>query len=285
MDADMKSTGSDGSPPPESGTLLELSADDPGILDDSLTPEPGEVVLQISGEAVDVREDAPTDEPPRRPPLETAWSLLWLASPRERHYRLRRRLAGWLVRTTFWPPLRTERYSKVQEHVGAGPRKIHGAAEDVLLRTVAVWGREDGRARYSDFTRSVRNTLNDEVAQELLGPDARKLWRSDEGEAPDRLDAILDARDDDEEQGAALPEAFEVRALGPDALIARRELGRLLDLAEFGRGELQCWELCELRGLSCEEAAEVTGYTEGTVETKVSRARGALQDAAEELTG
>lgn len=267
MDATAEPTGNDGAPPPE--------ADD-GSADPSGTDFPDDRLWAIGG---------PTAESPDRiEPGNRHWRSILLLTVAANHLpdHERRRAAEKLVEDLFSAPVRQER-KRLLEDRGATAEEIRENAVAFLLEH--VWEKERGNANYSDLRDRIEDRLNDEISKRILGPDARKIWRSDEGDPPDRLDRILDARQDDEEDGTALPEELEVRAVALDALITRREFKRLLDRAEFGRGELQCWDYYELRGLSYEETADATGYTVGTVKAKVSRARGALEDAAEELTG
>lgn len=277
MDADQEDTTGGAAAPQESGTLLELSADDPGTVDESLQPEAGEVTLQVSSEAVDVREEA--DGSPALPPLGTAWSLLLLASPRDRHDRFRHPLARRLLRTEFGPPLRAGRRAKLEQHAGAGPRKIRSAAEAVLVRTVALWGREEGRARYSDLAGSVRNTLNDDVARDLLGPDWKKLV----GKVAQDPDEALDAPADGDEDGRTLLDQQEDRDLRFSRLESRLQLRRVIDAADLTEGERGSVLHTEIWGRTYREAADEMGTTPKAVSAMKSRGMRKLREAARAL--
>ncbi len=94
-------------------------------------------------------------------------------------------------------------------------------------------------------------------------------------------------RGDDADRAEPIAARIADQAPGPDRRVAAARAGRRLEeaLAALPEDQRCALLLRECEGMSYEEIARATGTREGTVKSRIARARQALREALPDLTG
>lgn len=143
-------------------------------------------------------------------------------------------------------------------------------ASNILMRNLLPGG-DPSELRYA--AESV-------IAEDLLGPDARKILRSDEPDPPESLHTPV-AQDADSDEEHTLLDQMGRDDPNFGRFEAQQTLRRLIDRANLTGGEHQAFAYRELHGFSVEETAEQMGSTKGSVSALVSKAKSKLRDVME----
>lgn len=140
-------------------------------------------------------------------------------------------------------------------------------AQDVFVRAYSGLAGFEGRAKFSTWLYGIM--LNS----------VRSHWRRERG----RPALSLEGQDEDEDRDTDPP----ADADGPEALGMRREQVRLVRaaIAELDEELREIVVLRDIRGLSYEELSEALGLPDGTVKSRLHRARQLLKDKLEPLYG
>lgn len=119
------------------------------------------------------------------------------------------------------------------------------------------------------------------ISEDLLGPDARKILRSDEPGPPESLNVSVKQRRDVEDDGRSLLDRLESVDPNFGRFEAQLTLRRLIDKADLTDSQHEALLYRELRGFSVQETAEAMNSTEGSVRALVSQAKSALHQAGD----